>query len=75
MSNVNSKNEKVNEVEKVNEEVKEEKFKICIPINEINPEDKKITVGINERYATIIRGVETEVDRPVYEQLKNAGLV
>lgn len=65
MSNVNSKNE----------EVKEEKFKICIPVNEINPEDTKITVGINERYATIIRGVETEVDRPVYEQLKNAGLV
>ena len=54
---------------------KEKTLKIHIPIDPLNPKDKKITVGINEKYATIERGVETEVSIPVYEQLKNAGLV
>ena len=54
---------------------KEKTMKINIPIDPLNPKDKKITVGINEKYATIERGVETEVSIPVYEQLKNAGLV
>lgn len=55
---------------------KEEKtIKVKIPISELNPGDKEIIVGINEKYAKIIRGEETEVSLPVYEQLKNAGLV
>lgn len=61
-----------NKTEQVN---KEKTIKINIPIDQLNPKDKKITVGINEKYATIERGVETEVSIPVYEQLKNAGLV
>lgn len=59
----------------VTEIQKEKTMKINIPIDPLNPKDKKITVGINEKYATIERGVETEVSIPVYEQLKNAGLV
>lgn len=59
----------------VEEAKKEKTMKINIPIDPLNPKDKKITVGINEKYATIERGVETEVSIPVYEQLKNAGLV
>lgn len=54
---------------------KEKTIKINIPIDPLNPKDKKITVGINEKYATIERGKETEVSEAVYEQLKNAGLV
>lgn len=54
---------------------KEKTKKINIPIDPLNPKDKKITVGINEKYATIERGKETEVSEAVYEQLKNAGLV
>lgn len=53
----------------------DKKIKIKIPLDQLNPKDKKITVGINEMYATIIRGEETEVSISVYEQLKNAGLV
>lgn len=57
------------------ENVKEEIIKILIPVSELNPQDKEIIVGINEKYAKIIRGEETEVTRPVFEQLRNAGLV
>lgn len=57
------------------ESVKEETIKILIPVSELNPQDKEIIVGINEKYAKIIRGEETEVTRPVFEQLRNAGLV
>lgn len=53
----------------------EKTIKVNIPIDQLNPKDKKITVGINEKYATIERGKETEVSEAVYEQLKNAGLV
>lgn len=67
-------NTQVVENQKV-ESKKEKTVKITIPIDQLNPKDKKITVGINEKYATIERGVETEVSIPVYEQLKNAGLV
>ena len=62
-------------VEKKNTEKVEKTYTVRIPINELNPTDKEIIVGINEKYAKIERGVETEVSLPVYEQLKNAGLV
>lgn len=67
-------NNNVNNTKKV-EGQNEKTVKITIPIDPLNPKDKKITVGINEKYATIERGKETEVSMPVYEQLKNAGLV
>lgn len=57
------------------ESVQEETIKILIPVSELNPQDKEIIVGVNEKYAKIIRGEETEVTRPVFEQLRNAGLV
>lgn len=56
-------------------ENKEKTIKVRIPIDQLNPKDKEVIVGINEKYAKVIRGVETEVSIPVYEQLKNAGLV
>lgn len=56
-------------------ESKEKTYKIRIPIDPLNPKDKEIIVGVNEKYAKIIRGEETEVSEPVYEVLKNAGLV
>jgi hypothetical protein len=62
-------------VEKKEKAVKEETIKINIPIDPLNPKDKEIIVGINEKYAKVVRGEETEVSMPVYEQLKNAGLV
>ena len=49
--------------------------KVNIPIDPLNPKDKEIIIGINEKYAKVVRGKETEVSIPVYEQLKNAGLV
>lgn len=64
--------------EEVKEEVKnktEKKFKVRIPIDPLNPKDTEVIVGINEKYAKVIRGEETEVSEPVYEVLKNAGLV
>ena len=67
-----------NNVEKTAKEVAEKKektYKIRIPIDQLNPKDKEIIVGVNEKYAKIIRGAETEVSEPVYEVLKNAGLV
>lgn len=68
---------KVNqEIEKTNKEIEKEKtVKVHIPIDKLNPKDKEIIVGINEKYAKVVRGEETEVSIPVYEQLKNAGLV
>lgn len=59
------------------EEVKEKEqtFKVRIPIDPLNPKDKEIIVGINEKYAKVLRGEDQEVSLPVYEQLKNAGLV
>ncbi len=54
---------------------KEKTIKVNIPIDPLNPKDKDIIVGINEKYAKVVRGEETEVSIPVYEQLKNAGLV
>jgi len=66
----------VKKEENVKKEVKkEETKKVMIPIDPLNPKDKDIIVGINEKYAKVVRGVETEVSIPVYEQLKNAGLV
>lgn len=67
-----------NNVEKTAKEVeknKEKTYKIRIPIDQLNPKDKEIMVGVNEKYAKIIRGEETEVSEPVYEVLKNAGLI
>ena len=68
---------------KVEQNIKEEKkkiekektIKVNIPIDPLNAKDKDIIVGINEKYAKVVRGEETEVSIPVYEQLKNAGLV
>lgn len=67
-----NKNVKAEDVKK---EVKEKTIKVKIPVDPLNPKDNEIIVGINEKYAKIIRGKETEVSIPVYEQLKNAGLV
>ena len=55
--------------------VEEKKIKVRIPLDSLNPKDKEVIVGINEKYAKVVRGEETEVSIPVYEQLKNAGLV
>lgn len=64
------------EIKKTEKENKnEETIKILIPIDKLNPQDKEIIVGINEKYAKIVRGEETDVTRPVFEQLRNAGLV
>lgn len=64
------------EIEKTNQEIEKEKtIKVHIPIDKLNPKDKEIIVGINEKYAKVVRGEKTEVSIPVYEQLKNAGLV
>ena len=64
------------EIKKTEKENKnEETIKILIPIDKLNPQDKEIIVGINEKYAKIVRGKETDVTRPVFEQLRNAGLV
>lgn len=63
------------------EEMKKDEFKkeetkiVKIPIDKLNPKDLEVIVGINEKYAKVLRGVEQEVSIPVYEQLKNAGLV
>jgi hypothetical protein len=65
-----------NEIAKTEKEIKKEETKtVHIPIDKLNPKDIEIIVGINEKYAKVVRGVETEVSIPVYEQLKNAGLV
>lgn len=65
-----------NSVENTEKEVKkEETKKVRIPIDPLNPKDKDVIIGINEKYAKVVRGEETEVSIPVYEQLKNAGLV
>lgn len=67
--------ENIEKVEKETTAKKENKIKVNIPIDPLNPKDKEIIVGINEKYAKVVRGEETEVSRPVYEQLVNAGLV
>lgn len=65
-----------NEIAKTSEEVKKEKtIKVRIPVDPLNEKDKEVIVGINEKYAKVVRGVDTEVTIPVYEQLRNAGLV
>ena len=65
---------KLEEIKK--EETKKEETKVVrIPIDPLNPKDLEVIVGINEKYAKVLRGVEQEVSIPVYEQLKNAGLV
>ncbi len=48
---------------------------ILIQEDPLNPKDNEVIVGINDRYAKIIRGVPTKVSRPVWEQLRNAKLV
>lgn len=50
-------------------------YKVKVPIDQLNPKDREVIVGVNEKYAKIIRGEETEVSEPVYEVLRNAGLV
>ena len=65
------------EAKKTSNELKNEEIlkEVRIPINPINPDDKEVIVGVNEKYAKIIRGETTKVSIPVYEQLVNAGLV
>lgn len=53
----------------------EDGIKIHIPINPLNENDKEIIIGINDKYAKVVRGEDTYVSKPVYEQLRNAGLV
>lgn len=53
----------------------QEGIKVRIPIDPLNEKDKEIIVGINDKYAKVIRGEETVVSKAVYEQLRNAGLV
>lgn len=65
----------INDTTNAKVENKEKTIKVRIPIDSLNPKDKEVIVGINEKYAKVIRGKETEVSIPVYEQLKNAGLV
>lgn len=67
--------EKVDLVKQNNPIENEKTMKVRIPVDKLNPEDKEVIVGINGMYAKIIRGEETEVSIPIYEQLKNAGLV
>lgn len=67
--------EKIAIVKENNSISKEKMVKVRIPIDKLNPEDKEVIVGINGMYAKIVRGKETEVSIPVYEQLRNAGLV
>lgn len=50
-------------------------IKVHIPVDALNPEDKEIIVGVNDKYAKIVRGEDTVVSKAVYEQLRNAGLV
>ena len=65
-----------NKKEEIKEEVKKEKmYKIKIPLDPLNPKDKEVIVGINEKYAKVVRGEDTEVSEAVYEVLRNAGLV
>lgn len=67
--------QEVNKTEQEAKTKKEETIKILIPIDKLNPEDKEIIIGINEKYAKVVRGEETDVTKPVFEQLRNAGLV
>ena len=62
-------------IEKKEQPKKEETKIVKLPIDPLNPKDLEVIVGINEKYAKVLRGVEQEVSIPVYEQLKNAGLV
>lgn len=76
----NTNNENVEEIEEVKKETKKEvkkekMYKIRIPLDPLNPKDKEVIVGINEKYAKVVRGEDTEVSEPVYEVLRNAGLV
>ena len=64
-----------NAIKKEEKKKVEETVKVKVPIDTLNPKDKEIIVGVNEKYAKVIRGEETEVSIPVYEVLKNAGLV
>lgn len=55
---------------------KEKTCKVRIPIDPLNPKDNFVIVGINGVYTKVERGKDgVEVTEPVYEQLKNAGLV
>ena len=74
MANTNNNVEEVKEEAK-KEFKKEKKYKVRIPIDQLNPKDKEVIVGVNEKYAKIVRGEETEVSEPVYQVLKNAGLI
>ena len=67
-------NEEVKEIKEATKKV-EEIITVNIPIDPLNPTDKEIIVGINDKYAKIIRGEETKISRPVYEILKEAKIL
>lgn len=49
----------------------EERIRISLPTDPLNPEDPVVRPIINGECTEIKRGVEVEVSRPVYEVLKN----
>ena len=57
-------------VENKNDEVKEETYKIMLPLTKELQDD--VFVGINGKSYQLQRGVEVEVNRAVYEVLLNS---
>lgn len=74
-SKVENKTNKEDKISKEENKMAEKKIKVRIPLDPLNPKDKEIIIGINEKYAKVVRGEDTEVTISVYEQLRNAGLV
>lgn len=62
-------------ISKGNEVKKDNGIRVHIPLDSLNPSDKEIIIGINDKYAKVVRGEDTVVSQPVFEQLRNAGLV
>lgn len=57
------------------EKKEEKKYTIRLPKDNLNPQEKFLIVGVNELYAKIPLGETIEVTEPVYEVLKNSGLI
>lgn len=64
-------------IKKESEKLKNEKklYTVRVPLDPLNPKDKDLIIGINDKYAKITRGEDVEVSYPVYEALRNANLV
>lgn len=63
------------ETNKIEKKETAKKHSIRIPIDPLNPKDVEVIVGVNGKYAKIIRGKDTEVEDAVYEVLKTANLI